>query len=247
MKRPRGSEANSRAAVSKKPRPPQDHGALLAESLPALMSKAESCAEYLKLWSQQGTKGADGTTTKWKFEVRPFSAWFAADPISTYCWLQKNKQSWLIDNMYDNKMVHDAVFDLLEAYLAGLKGAQRARCLEISKGLVEDQIAAPLSSRDAYLKRYKAASPEAIAAAAKAAAAAELGAASEPAAEQPAASAEGEGSAVEAATAEGTTESDAPTAELPPDTRPPLPEGFDEVIPKKVVKARAQRIAALLA
>ena len=36
---------------------------------------------------------------------------------------QKNKQSWLIDNMYDDKMVEDAAFDLLEAYLAGLKGA----------------------------------------------------------------------------------------------------------------------------
>ena len=170
--------------------------------------------------------------------------------------VQKNKQSWLIDNMYDDKMVGDAAFDLLEAYLAGLKGAQRARCLEIAKGLLEDHIAAPLSARDAFLKRYKAASPENVAAAAKAAAAA--AAAAEGTAPAPAApvapAPPAAAPAAAAASEDGSDAADSAPAsagiaaeDLPPDTRPPLPEGFKDAPSKKSLKARAQRIASLLA
>jgi len=153
--------------------------------------------------------------------------------------------------MYDSQMVGDAAFDLLEAYLAGLKGAQRDRCLEIAKGLVEDHIVAPPSARDAFLKRYEAASPANVAAAAKAAAAkaaaqegaapaAPAAAAAAPKAEQ---DAKDESSAEDAAEAVTAGESE----ELPPDTRPALPAGFSDPAPKKLVKARAQRVAALLA
>jgi hypothetical protein len=68
-KRPRKEANKPRQAPAKKPRAVVDHGALLAESLSSLHAKVAASAEYLNKWSAQGTKGANGKTAQWKFEV----------------------------------------------------------------------------------------------------------------------------------------------------------------------------------
>ena len=129
---------------------------------------------------------------------------------------QKLMQVWLIDNMYDPLMVDDATFDLLEPYMAGLKGAAKHRVLATARQILEhgaDQ--APASARQGFMKRWSDA--EEVFAQAAPAAGADDGAGEE------------EGEATSGP------------------QRPAVPEAFHEAPEASSVRARAQRIAAVLA
>eukprot|EP00940_MAST-03C_sp_MAST-3C-sp2_P003606 g3606.t1 len=71
---------------------------------------AEEAVEYLELWTND--------RMKWKFK--------------------KAKQSWLLRNMFDPKMVSKRTFGLLLPYLMGLQGAARSRCYARAKTLREE-------------------------------------------------------------------------------------------------------------
>ena len=69
--------------------------------------------------------------------------------------VQKLMQIWLIDNMYDSTLVSDDTFEVMAAYLAGLKGAAKHRTLATAKSILEHGVDnAPPSARQTFLQRW---------------------------------------------------------------------------------------------
>ncbi|XP_038157015.1 uncharacterized protein C7orf50 homolog [Cyprinodon tularosa] len=128
---PEGEEDQEKALTPEEKR-------VLERKMKKILKKEEK--KRLKAEGQTKPKTPEPSQSAWKHSLEYLDCWLKKRSAWKF---QKNRQTWLLQNMYDSEKIPDDVFSVLLQYLEGLCGTAKDITVQKALKLVEESGDAP--------------------------------------------------------------------------------------------------------